>query len=160
VGPGVDGCGAPAWVLPLRSLAVAFARLAEGEGPYRRVRDAMIARPHLIGGPGRTDTRLMLGDHRVVAKGGAEAVLAVGFHDEWHGALGLAVKIEDGRYRATGPVIAAALQALGGRVRPSLLRPVVLGGGVPHGAVEPEPSVAAAVRAVLEDDPTDSRRTI
>jgi len=155
--PGVDGCGAPAWIVPLGSLATAFARLVSGDEPYRRVRDAMLARPHLVGGPGRTDTTLMLGDHRVVAKVGAEAVLAVGFSSEWHGPLGLAVKIEDGRHRATVPVVAAALDALGARVGPCLLRPAVLGGGVPHGAVEPEPSVIAMVRAVFDDDQADSK---
>jgi L-asparaginase II len=151
-GPGVDGCGAPAWILPLRGLAAAFARLAAGGAAYARVRDAMLRRPHLIGGQGRTDTTLMLDDHRVVAKAGAEAVLAVGFHSGRHGALGLATKIEDGSGRATGPVVATALRALGGRVGDALIRPLVLGGGEPHGVVEPSPAIIARIRSAFGDE--------
>ncbi|MGH8907389.1 MAG: asparaginase [Egibacteraceae bacterium] len=148
-GPGVDGCGAPAWIVRLAGLATAFARLATGDGSYRRVRDAMTRRPHLVDGPGEQDTVLMLGDHRVVAKSGAEAVLAVGFHSQRHGPLGLATKIEDGSSRATGPVLATALRALGGQVSEILVRPLVLGGGRPHGALEPDPAIMTAIRAAF-----------
>ena len=151
-GPGLDGCGAAAWILRLRALAAAFAWLAAGGEPYRRVRDAMRGRPDLVGGASRTDTALMLDDPRVVAKSGAEAVLAVGFEDLWHGPLGVAVKVEDGSQRAVGPVLAAAVRALGGQVRDSVARPPVLGGGQIRGAIEPDPVIETAVRATFDDE--------
>jgi L-asparaginase II len=150
-GPGVDGCGAPAWVVRLRGLAAGFARLASGSGPYRRVRTAMISRPDLIGGGSCADTVLMLADHRMVAKRGAEAVLAAGLNHEWYGPLGLAVKIEDGSTRAASPALAAAAWALGADVDDEIARPKVLGGGRPHGIVEADPMIAAAVRAAFEE---------
>ncbi|MGH8886624.1 MAG: asparaginase [Egibacteraceae bacterium] len=150
-GPGVDGCGAPAWVVRLRGLAAGFAQLGSGAGLYRRVRAAMTSRPDLVGGAGCTDTELMLADHRIVAKRGAEAVLAAGFNHEWYGPLGLAVKIEDGSTRATGPALAAVVGALGARVGEGVARPSVLGGGYPHGGIEADPTIAAAVRAAFEE---------
>jgi L-asparaginase II len=135
-GPGTDGCGAPAWLLALSGLATGFARLAAGTDPLlARVRSAMTARPDLVGGPACADTALMLADHRVVAKRGAEAVFAAGFSAP-RGALGVAVKIDDGANRAAPVAVAAVLAALGAIVPPAVARPVVLGGGVPHGAVE------------------------
>jgi L-asparaginase II len=140
-GPGVDGCGAPAWRLPLSALARAFARLIEGATPeLARVRDAMTARPDLVGGLGTVDTSLMLADAGVVAKRGAEAVLAAGALTD-RGPVGVAVKISDGGARATGPVVGAVLEALGMAVPASVLREVVLGGGQPHGAVKATPQV-------------------
>ncbi|MGH3666193.1 MAG: asparaginase, partial [Egibacteraceae bacterium] len=131
-GPGVDGCGAPAWVLPLRGLAAAFARLAAAtSGDLARIRTAMTARPDLVGGERTNDCQLMRADSRVVAKRGAEAVLGSGLgHRE---PLGVAVKIADGAARADGPVTAAVLEALGAVVPAELRRPPVLGGGRPHG---------------------------
>jgi L-asparaginase II len=133
---GVDGCGAPAWRMPLRALATGFARLAGGATPrLARVRDAMTARPDLVGGDAANDTALMRADGRVVAKRGAEAVLAAGFTGP-AGPIGVAVKIADGYGRADAPVVAAVLESYGAGVPGSVRRPVVLGGGRPHGAVE------------------------
>jgi L-asparaginase II len=156
-GPGVDGCGAPAWIVELRRLAAAFARLGSKRGPYGRVAGAMRQRPDLVGGSGRADTLLMLGDHRVTVKSGAEAVIAAGFDDQWHGPLGLAVKIEDGSRRAAAPVLAAAVRALGGTASESVARPPVLGGAQPRGAIEPDPVVDAAVRRVFGDEENPTR---
>lgn len=149
-GLGVDGCGAPAWAVRLRGLAAAFARLSSGVGSYRRVGAAMTSRPDLVGGAGAPDTMLMLADHRIVAKQGAEAVLAAGFDHEWYGPLGLAVKIEDGSKRAIGPALAAAARALGAQVDEQIARPSVLGGSRSHGAIEADPLIAASVQAAFE----------
>lgn len=141
-GPGIDGCGAPAWVLPLRGLATGFARLAAGHTPeYSRIRSAMTSRPSLIGGDDAFDTQMMRASNRVVAKRGAEAVLAAGLEGER--ALGIAVKIADGGKRADGPVLAAILEGLGALVPPPVRYPVVLGGGRPHGALEVRSEVTA-----------------
>nr|MBA2529990.1 asparaginase [Euzebyales bacterium] len=112
-GPGIDGCGAPAWVLPLRGLATGFARMAvAGDGHLLRVRAAMTARPDLVGGEEAFDTQFMRHDPRVVAKRGAEAVLAAGL-DRAGAPVGVAIKIVDGGARADGPVMAAVLEVLG-----------------------------------------------
>ena len=105
-----DGCGVVTFGLPLRALALAFARLADPSGvadaPLRgaleRIRDAITAHPELIAGERRElDTALMrAAPGKVVAKGGAEGVQAVGLLAGARGkgsdAAGLAVKIEDG----------------------------------------------------------------
>jgi L-asparaginase II len=142
-GPGVDGCGAPAWRVPLAGLATAFARLIQADEPdLARVKRAMCARPDLIGGSQSPDTELMRADERVVAKRGAEAVFAAGGLLDG-GAVGIAVKISDGSNRAAAPVVAAVLEALGATVPSELLRPLVLGGGEPHGALEVGTEVSA-----------------
>jgi L-asparaginase II len=109
-----DNCGVPTFALPLRSLATGFARIATGEGLSEefagaavRIRDAMRARPFLVAGTGRFDTELMDATD-LVAKSGAEAVLAVGSPEGW----GMALKVSDGALRAVRP---AALAALAGR---------------------------------------------
>jgi L-asparaginase II len=141
-GPGVDGCGAPAWRLPLSGLATGFARLAGALTPQlARVRAAMTGCPELVGGVGKPDTELMRADPRIVAKRGAEAVFAAGLRTD-RGPLGVAVKIADGGARAAAPVVAAVLAGLGADVSVDVRVPAVLGGGVPHGTVEATDLVA------------------
>ena len=142
-GPGIDGCGAPAWRLPLAGLATGFARLASDASPaLAQVHRAMTARPDLVGGVSAVDTRLMQADGRVVAKRGAEAVFGTGVSG-LDGGIGIAVKISDGGTRADGPVAAAVLAAYGCAVPDDILRPPVLGGGREQGALEVDPAVAA-----------------
>lgn len=143
-GPGTDGCGAPAWLLSLRGLATSFARLAVADdGRLGRVAAAMRARPDLIGGMSALDTRLMLGDARIVAKRGAEAVFGAGAAlstGAGTGAgVGIAVKISDGGQRATDPVVGVLLHALGLSVARQIARPAVLGGGRVRGHLETDP---------------------
>jgi L-asparaginase II len=134
-GPGVDGCGAPAWRMPLSALATGFARLAAATHGLERVRDAMRAFPYLVGGATIADTKLMQADGRVVAKRGAEAVMAVGFASR-SGPVGIAVKIADGHSRADSPVAACVLERFGAVVPEAVRRPAVIGGGNPRGALE------------------------
>ena len=147
-GPGVDGCGAPAWLLPLAGLATAFARLAAGSSPeLERVRNAMTKHPELIGGAASVDTALMKADADVVAKRGAEAVFAAGL-SRGADSIGIAVKIIDGGARADGPVAASVLSALGGTTPDAVRRPDILGGGRVQGALEVSDEVTAlAARA-------------
>jgi L-asparaginase II len=153
-GPGVDGCGAPAWRLPLQGLATGFARLAaaaHGDGAplgLGRVRRAMSTYPHLVGGAGADDSAFMRADPGVVAKRGAEAVFAAGITDVPGGPFGIALKISDGGQRAAGPTAAVVLAALGAVVPARLLRPVILGGGRPCGHLEVDEAVAGIRRNV------------
>lgn len=150
-GPGIDGCGAPAWITSIGGLAIGFSRLVAGATePLMRIRDAMTAWPELVGGPTLPDTHLMQADLRVVAKRGADGVMGCGFLHPDHGPLGIAVKIHDGGDRAAGPALAAILDALGGIV-PSVVRcPPVLGGGEPHGQIIASDTLANRLALALE----------
>jgi L-asparaginase II len=99
----VDGCGVVTFALPLRTMAKAFARLGGRDLPGSdRITAAMVANPELVEGPGRTATEVMKALPGLVAKGGAEGLLCVGYPD----GVGFALKAEDGGTRALGPAAA------------------------------------------------------
>jgi L-asparaginase II len=128
---GVDGCGAPVLAFSLSGLARAFRRLVEAvPGTFeRRVADQMRAHPELVAGTGADDTVLMAAIAGLLAKGGAEGVLAVAVP----GRAAIAIKIEDGAMRARTPVLLEELRRLGVGV-PERTE-LVLGGGKPVGEV-------------------------
>jgi L-asparaginase II len=105
----VDGCGMPTFYAPLGALAGAFGRLAGGglgaEGT--RIAGAMRAHPELVAYRGAIDTELMTA-LPVVAKIGAEAVIAIGCSD----GRGLAVKVADGALRALDPAAVWAVRSV------------------------------------------------
>jgi L-asparaginase II len=112
--PGGDGCGVPAFGMPLKNLATGFARLATGENlpsglteATGRVRCVMRKHPYMVAGTERFDTTVMSGTD-LVSKSGAEAVFCAGSPEGW----GLALKISDGSSRALRP---AALTILARR---------------------------------------------
>jgi len=115
---GTDGCSIPTYAIPLRHLALAFARVASGVGlsdshaaAARRLRAAVAKAPYLVAGSGRFDTQVMerLGA-RVFCKVGAEAVFCAALPER---GLGVAIKIDDGNTaRAAEVVMAAAIEAL------------------------------------------------
>jgi L-asparaginase II len=90
---GLDGCSAPAYAVPLDSMARGYALLASAPGAFSTIASAMRAHPEVVGGTtGRADTELMRASSSLVAKGGAEGYFCVGHAD----GLGLALKILDG----------------------------------------------------------------
>ncbi|MFD1396236.1 asparaginase [Kroppenstedtia eburnea] len=116
---GVDGCGVPAYRLPLDRLAAIYARLAgpsREQDPSRRlameqVTDAMVHHPEMVGGKNRYCTDLMKAfNGRLVGKQGAEAVYCVGDRKE---GLGIAVKVEDGAERVLYEAVNEILRQLG-----------------------------------------------
>lgn len=108
--PVVDGCGAPAFPTSLEGLARAFGRLAHAvEGPEKLVADAFRAHPEYASGTQRDEVVYHREVPGLVCKVGAEGTLALGLPD----GTGIAIKISDGRHRATAPVAVAALAALG-----------------------------------------------
>lgn len=144
-GPGVDGCGAPAWRLPLSAVARGYAELAAAEGAVLAVvAEAMRTHPDLVGGDGVVDTVLMHAERRLVAKRGAEGVLGIAVRGDT-GPLGVAIKVSDGAARAVGPVAVAVVERLGLRGAARLRRPPVLGGEAEHGGIE----VTTALTATL-----------
>ena len=114
---GTDGCSIPTFGIPLRQLALAFARVGTGLGlsPGRaqaaqRLRQAVAAVPFYVAGTGRFDTRVMerLGA-RVFCKVGAEGVYCAALPDQ---GLGVAIKMDDGNTaRAAEVVMAAVIEA-------------------------------------------------
>jgi L-asparaginase II len=109
----VDGCGAPVFYVPLRHIALGFARLAGAAAgsPAALLRDACLNNPRHIAGDGRLETVLMEAlPGRVVAKTGAEGGFALALVQE---GLGVAVKIEDGSSRALNPTIIHVMEELG-----------------------------------------------
>ena len=103
-----DGCGVVTFALPLEQMAHAFSRLPRLEGGTR-VAAAMRANPDLVRGPHAADGLLMRRLPGWVAKGGAEGVLCACSP----GGVGVALKVEDGAFRAIRPALAAFLQRFG-----------------------------------------------
>jgi L-asparaginase II len=102
----IDGCGVVTFALSLTEMAKAFGRLAVGElEGAGRVVAAMTAKPELVEGPGRMATEVMKELPGMVAKGGAEGLICVGFRD----GVGFALKAEDGASRALGPALGSIL---------------------------------------------------
>jgi L-asparaginase II len=99
-----DGCGVVTFAYPLHRMAHGFARLERLDGGDR-IAAAMRQHPELIRGEGAADTRLMQLRPRWVAKGGAEGLFCAA---DGQG-MGVALKVEDGAGRATGPALAAFL---------------------------------------------------
>jgi L-asparaginase II len=125
---GVDGCGAPAPVVPLAGLARAVRELAVTGHPVHR---AMATCPEMVGGPARDVTRLMRLVPGLLAKDGAEGVEVAALPD----GRAVAVKVADGAGRARTPVVLAALRSLGVDVAADAIVEPVLGHGEPVGAV-------------------------
>lgn len=113
VATGVDGCGVVCFAVPLRVMALSFARFATaaraGEGA-REVFGAMTSHPFLVAGTGRLCTDLMRAMPGIMAKVGAEGVYGVAIPEE---ELGVAVKVEDGGWRAVEPALVRFMECLG-----------------------------------------------
>ena len=108
-----DGCGVPVFILSLRQMALAWARLqgeARVDRPAARILDAMARQPFLVGGTERFDTVLMEEtDGAVVSKVGAEGVHCVLVREQ---GIALAIKVADGSPRAQYPAVLRLLQHL------------------------------------------------
>jgi L-asparaginase II len=115
---GVDGCGAPVFGLSVYHMARSWAQLVDPsrlpedtQSAAQRITAAMTAYPQMVAGSGRLCTNLMTHlNGRVVAKSGAEGVYCIGLLNK---GIGLAVKIQDGNGRATGPAMIEALRQMG-----------------------------------------------
>ena len=128
VGQGTDGCGVVSYALPLRNMALAYARLGVGfrvsgvagetpdtlhptpYTPSERVIRAIVADPFLIAGTGRLCTEVIASSGgAVVAKVGADGVYSAAIPGA---RLGLAMKVEDGDMDAARPALLAFLDLL------------------------------------------------
>ena len=140
-----DGCGVPVFILTLRQMALAYARLAQAataEAPAGQIVDAMRTHPFLVGGTDRFDTMVMEETAgAVVIKLGAEGVHSALLRER---GIGFAVKVEDGHSRAQYPAMLRLLQhfdalpaALPPRLADILIAPVYDTRGYRIGEVRP-----------------------
>ena len=115
---GTDGCGVPVFGMPVRAMALMYARLASPPADFdeetrracARITEAMTAHPEMVGGTReRFDTEVMRACAGcIVSKIGAEGIYtaAVLPCERWPRGLGLAFKIEDGEDRRARSTIA------------------------------------------------------
>ena len=116
IATGVDGCSAPIFALPVVAMAKSFINLiAPAKFPEqtqlacRRIVDAMMSFPELIGGSTRLDTMLMnAAPARIISKVGADGVWLCGVLpcEKWPTGLGIALKVADGDDYRARPVVA------------------------------------------------------
>jgi L-asparaginase II len=123
VATGIDGCSAPNFAIPLKNMALGFARLVDPwEFPSQRaiaceqIITAMTTYPEMVAGPGMFDTRLMAAaGGKIISKGGAEGYQAIGIRPGVLApdspGIGIAIKISDGDLRGRSRP-AVALQIL------------------------------------------------
>ncbi len=110
----VDGCSIPTFAVPLRALALGFARFGTGHGlgPARsvaaaRIRHALTVAPFMLAGTKRFDTEVVGGlKGRALTKVGAEGVFCASLPEA---GLGIALKMDDGAARAAEVVMAALI---------------------------------------------------
>ncbi|MBP7175535.1 MAG: asparaginase [Thermoclostridium sp.] len=115
---GIDGCGVPVFGVPLKKMALAYARLFNPDcfnGKYTEAQEllhrAVTEYPEMIAGNGRLDTDLIrMTKGELFGKMGADGVFCVHCHQQ---GIGIAVKIQDGGIRAVDPVVIETLSQLG-----------------------------------------------
>ena len=154
---GRDGCGIPVYCMPLHSLALGMARLADPSGlpegraeAARRLLNAMAAEPFFVNGTGGFTTEAMLAAPRTVrVKNGAEGVYTAALPTL---GLGVALKIDDGAMRAAECTMAHILRELGcfsagqeAQLAPFLNTPIMTNAGREAGTIRP----TSAIRRVL-----------
>ncbi len=109
----VDGCGAPVFYVPLKNIALGYARLAGArpDSPGGILMAACLKHPKLIAGDGRLETTAMEAlSGRLFAKSGSEGGYGLSLMAD---GLGVAFKIEDGAVRALNPTVVAILEQKG-----------------------------------------------
>ncbi|OYW12895.1 MAG: hypothetical protein B7X02_03240 [Rhodospirillales bacterium 12-54-5] len=114
----MDGCGIPTYAIPLQSMALAMARLANPDSldshiqkAVAQVNVAIKKHPLLLGGTESFSSKVVAEtEGRVFAKMGAEGVYGVWLPQE---GIALGVKCEDGNVRAAECAVAAILRDLG-----------------------------------------------
>lgn len=115
---GIDGCGIPAFAIPLFNIALAMARFADPshlhyprQKAIHRILEAVKDHPEMVSGSNGFDTKLMkLTQGNVICKGGAGGV-EVGIIPSL--GFGIALKIDDGNSKAAELAFLAILHTLG-----------------------------------------------
>ena len=144
-----DGCSIPTYAIPLRNLAIGFAKMATGDGlssaramAAKRLFAACMAEPFYVAGTGKADTALMeAAPGRIFVKTGAEGVYCAAVPER---GLGIALKCDDGAGRAAETMVAAVLakllrddQALAARLERQARQPILSRKGAEVGSMRP-----------------------
>ncbi len=165
---GVDGCGLPAYRLPVVAAARLYAALADPaaagvEPDYRawleRIAAAIAAHPRLVAGPGRFTTDLIdATGGRVLGKEGAKGFYAAAVRGPV--ALGVALKIADGSEACRGGVVLEILRQSGCLSAEELSGleehyrvPIASHAGLEVGVLEPAVELIDLVGLVEPDSP-------
>ena len=114
---GTDGCSIPTYAVPLKNLALGFAKFAAKntgsagrDQAMEKIHDACVSHSNLVAGTKRFDTVIMEAFGKtVLVKTGAEGVYAGSIPSL---GLGIALKCEDGTTRASEAMMAVCLAAL------------------------------------------------
>jgi L-asparaginase II len=114
---GTDGCGFPVFAMPLRSLAVAFLKLAcpdlIEDAAIRQAVEKIVRRMNahyeMVAGTDRICSSLLM-DGNIVAKGGAKGVYCFGLKKE---RLAFALKVLDGSEDEWPIIVASILEQIG-----------------------------------------------
>lgn len=125
---GTDGCSIPTYAISLSSLALGFAKAASGYGlstsrakAAKKLMDACMAEPFYMAGTKRFCTEIMAAaPNRVFAKIGAEGVYCAAIPEL---GFGIALKIDDGAFRAAELTVAATIAHLA-KALPDIAEPV------------------------------------
>lgn len=114
---GIDGCSAPVHSMPLRNMALGFAKLANPENlpeDYKqacnRIFKAMNDYPEMVSGTDGFCTELIKRTNgKLVGKIGAEGVYCIGIKEK---NIGIAIKLEDGAMAKLPPIVVKTLSDL------------------------------------------------
>jgi len=124
---GIDGCSAPVFAVPLKSAALAYARLYQPEAlgenrarACRKITAAMSAHPYIVAGIGAFDTEgMQAGEGSFITKIGAEGYRGIGILPGkaagFSSAVGICYKIIDGdkTLRANSVIAMVLLETFG-----------------------------------------------
>jgi L-asparaginase II len=148
-----DGCCVPNFAVPVRAMARSLVNLISRADSFgedisdasKRLIQASLNHPELIGGTDRLDTQIMqAAPDKVFSKVGADGVWLGGVmpSERWPSGLGIALKIEDGDDNRGRPVVAVELLRQLGVLRKEDLpdispMPVSNRSGTTVGRVEP-----------------------
>ena len=109
-----DGCSAPTPFMTLKTIAEIFQSLASCKKPeLKRVYDAMVAYPELVGGTNHFDSMFISAlDGRGITKVGGESVRGISLNTEKYGPIVVSLKILDGSFRAMPLAVMKLLEHL------------------------------------------------
>jgi L-asparaginase II len=104
--PGIDGCSAPNFAMPLFNAALGMARMCAPHdlsetraAACKKITAAMTAHPEMISNYGEFDCELMkVGEGEIITKRGAEGFQIIGLMPGLYGehGVGIAIKVTDG----------------------------------------------------------------
>ena len=104
-----DGCGVPIFGMPMNNILTGYIKLFCND-KYKKIRNAFLNNPYLIGGEDRTDTKIIQnGNKKLTAKVGAGGLCVIVNIDKKEGFL---VKISDCDMKARELVVFEMLNRL------------------------------------------------